>query len=303
MPLSFICFCFFFRYSMNNDRTDVEYVNNFQEPQSDFMFQPEPTQSKVVDDNVDYAFMYSVLGNLHEAQCPDNQHAPMGTHNSSSELQEVPFESTSTSQHKPAEPAASAGVSSSPQNGHTHEISQEHAVAPAHSLPQNVCDSTQLFVQPNSDTTNSISASECAPNSAVWCLLQKLITCSLCRNVFNRKPLCQNYLLTLNRPVQCPCGCVVCSLCYKEKHGCVIHDVVSYHGTVNSTAAELASAVFMDKGDQWKVRRNLEDAFKGPEHISPQVKALLNDTYQVNTDALKSGEFFYLFLKYILQIQ
>lgn len=180
-------------------------------------------------------------------------------------------------------------------------------LAPVHSLPQhqNISNETQLAVQidlncgetqhpgpqpmestiptpPESDVSTKetncvVSASRSVPNEALFHFLQRLITCSVCNNIFNRRPLSRDYLFKLNRPVQCACGCVICTICYKEKHGCVLHGLVSYKGTVNNTASELASSVFMDK-DQWDLKRNHYDCFKAQEDINLRVQELLHNT-------------------------
>ncbi|XP_036066914.1 uncharacterized protein LOC118598360 [Oryzias melastigma] len=85
--------------------------------------------------------------------------------------------------------------------------------------------------------------------------VENLITCPACSRVFNRAPVCQEYLLQLNRPVQCLCGCVLCTICYREQGGCQRHGVISKHGAVNYTANVLADLPEMESVGVWDLKR------------------------------------------------
>ncbi|RVE55585.1 hypothetical protein OJAV_G00234810 [Oryzias javanicus] len=89
--------------------------------------------------------------------------------------------------------------------------------------------------------------------------VKNLITCPSCSRVFNRAPLCQEYLLQLNRPVQCLCGCVLCTICYRGQGGCQRHGVVSKHGAVNYTANVLADLPEVESVGVWDLEREDSD--------------------------------------------
>ncbi|XP_078797131.1 uncharacterized protein LOC144994583 [Oryzias latipes] len=91
--------------------------------------------------------------------------------------------------------------------------------------------------------------------------LEDLITCPSCRRVFNRAPVCCGYLLQLNRPVQCLCGCVLCTLCIRAQGGCRKHWVVSENGMVNATANALADMPEMEAVGAWELEREGSDRF------------------------------------------
>lgn len=73
-------------------------------------------------------------------------------------------------------------------------------------------------------------------------IVSKSIKCTVCQCTFNASVLCNNYAIKLNRPIQCACGCVICSMCYSKDEGCLTHKVKSRRATVNVTANQLANA-------------------------------------------------------------
>ncbi|XP_023820332.1 uncharacterized protein LOC111948983 [Oryzias latipes] len=91
--------------------------------------------------------------------------------------------------------------------------------------------------------------------------LEDLITCPSCKRIFNRAPVCHKYFLGLNRPVQCLCGCVLCTLCFRAQGGCREHRVASEHETVNATANALADLPEMEGVGVWDLEREGRDRF------------------------------------------
>ncbi|XP_078807016.1 uncharacterized protein LOC144996400 [Oryzias latipes] len=91
--------------------------------------------------------------------------------------------------------------------------------------------------------------------------LEGFVTCQSCSRVFNRAPVCRGYLLQLNRPMQCLCGCVLCTLCFRAQGGCRKHWVISEHGTVNATANALADMPGMEAVGVWDLEREGRDRF------------------------------------------
>ncbi|KAK2814716.1 hypothetical protein Q5P01_000550 [Channa striata] len=115
------------------------------------------------------------------------------------------------------------------------------------------------------------SREQCAGLSSTQ--LIGLITCVACSRVFNRVAVCQGYLLQLNRPVQCLCGCVICTLCYRTHRGCLKHSVSSAHGPVNATARYLAECPQLESVGTWDLGRDEADRFKTGKESLPEEDA------------------------------
>ncbi|KAK2832711.1 hypothetical protein Q5P01_016600 [Channa striata] len=104
-----------------------------------------------------------------------------------------------------------------------------------------------------------------------------LITCVACSRVFNRAAVCHGYLLQLNRPVQCLCGCVICTLCYRTHRGCLKHSVSSAHGPVNATASYLAECPQLESVGTWDLGRDEADRFKTGKEVNECVRRMIED--------------------------
>ncbi|KAM9471327.1 uncharacterized protein ACWYII_007200 isoform 1-T1 [Salvelinus alpinus] len=72
-------------------------------------------------------------------------------------------------------------------------------------------------------------------------VMKQLIICATCKKKFNRAFICNNYLIQLNRTVQCAWGCVLCRLCYSEQSGCRLHNISSTRAALSTTANTLAN--------------------------------------------------------------
>ncbi|CAI5657544.1 unnamed protein product, partial [Oreochromis niloticus] len=79
------------------------------------------------------------------------------------------------------------------------------------------------------------------PLQSILEIVSKAVKCTACQCTFNATVLCVDYAIKLNRPLQCACGCVICSVCYTKYKGCAIHKVQSRRATVNVTVNQLAS--------------------------------------------------------------
>lgn len=85
-------------------------------------------------------------------------------------------------------------------------------------------------------------AAHCQFLRAILEIVSRAVKCAACQCTFNASVLCSNYTIKLNRPIQCACGCVICSMCYTKDQGCLTHKVNSRRATVNVTANQLANA-------------------------------------------------------------
>ncbi|KAJ7983588.1 hypothetical protein DPEC_G00376130 [Dallia pectoralis] len=138
--------------------------------------------------------------------------------------------------------------------------------------------------QPHEDQVDSQG-----PVNTLFELVQKLISCSVCNNTFNRTFVCEDYLIQLNRPIQCACCCVLCSLCYREQKGCRTHKIVSARAVVNATASILASCPDMERVGEWDLELDDMDHFKTEADINRHVQQLMTGERTPGIEALRSG--------------
>lgn len=92
--------------------------------------------------------------------------------------------------------------------------------------------------------------------------MERMILCSACKSTFNWAVICNDYLIQLNRPIQCACGCVLCTLCYRKQAGCREHNVSSKRATLNTTANNLASCPEVEHLGEWDLDINSDDQFQ-----------------------------------------
>ena len=188
--------------------------------------------------------------------------------------QQTPQQSVSTqSQHVPHIPASGLYSASAEGNNSITSLQQSLNPTPAQSEPQNMVD--------RNVTTDSTAT-----------LLDKvklLVSCSTCGKIFNRTVVCHEYQIQLNRPVQCACGCVICTLCYREQEGCHVH-VVSKNGTVNSTASTLASCSDLEHIGVWDIELDIRDQFKTEDAINSHVQGIMNGPDAPDMTTLKNGK-------------
>lgn len=100
--------------------------------------------------------------------------------------------------------------------------------------------------------------------------VKEAIRCRACNNIFNRAFICHDYLIQLNRPIQCVCGCVLCTLCYQDQNGCRVHSIVSTRGPVNATANNLACLPDLKHLGNWDLQINTGDSFKTAANLCVQ---------------------------------
>lgn len=170
------------------------------------------------------------------------------------------------------------------------EIPQESNAAP----PRPKAGKPIFPTPPQSQVTGKLHGSgpsQSTSNESLLDMLQRYITCSVCKTSFNRTPISGEYLIQLNRPIQCLCGCVLCTICYKDKQSCSVHGLVSYHGTVNTIVSNLANCCHLEKEDQWDLRRNCSDSFKTEAQVNHYVREIMNNQESPDCEELKSGEF------------
>ncbi|XP_034146530.1 uncharacterized protein LOC117592742 isoform X2 [Esox lucius] len=118
-------------------------------------------------------------------------------------------------------------------------------------------------------------------------MVKQLILCSSCNKTFNRSVICQKYLIQLNKPIQCACGCVICTLCYREQHGCHMHSILSTQGAVNVTASTLASCPSLEHVGDWDLELNPDDRFKTDSEMNGYVQEIMNEEHAPGVDKLR----------------
>ncbi|KAM9398679.1 uncharacterized protein ACWYII_031232 [Salvelinus alpinus] len=118
-------------------------------------------------------------------------------------------------------------------------------------------------------------------------LMQKLIICSACTTTFNRAVICNTYLIQLNRPIQCACGCVLCTLCYSQQRGCSLHNMSSTRAPVSTTASTLANCPALEHLGAWDLELNIGDMFKTDNEVNVHVQLLMNKEQSPDMDTLR----------------
>lgn len=120
-------------------------------------------------------------------------------------------------------------------------------------------------------------------------MVKQLIICSTCRTTFNRAVICEAYLIQLNRPIQCACGCVLCTLCYSKHRGCHLHNVISTKALVSTTASTLANCPALEHVGVWDLVLDEGDMFRTDNGSDDQVQLLMNEAQFPEVDTLRSG--------------
>ncbi|XP_036828292.1 serine-rich adhesin for platelets-like [Oncorhynchus mykiss] len=122
-------------------------------------------------------------------------------------------------------------------------------------------------------------------------LMKQLIICSTCTRTFNRAVICNTYLIQLNRPIQCACGCVLCTLCYSEHGGCSRHNMSSTRAPVSTTASTLANCPALEHLGAWDLELNKGDVFKTDNEVNVHVQLLMNKEQSPDMDTLRPGRY------------
>lgn len=151
---------------------------------------------------------------------------------------------------------------------------QKHVVTP-HVSPEQQAPNTQALylTPPKSDAVASYEdlALEQHPYvSTVLSTIKQLITCSACTSVFNRGVICYQYQIQLNQPIQCACGCVLCTMCYREHVGCRAHGLISKRALVNTAVSTLASSAELETVGKWALEYDIDDLCKVSTHTYVQ---------------------------------
>ncbi|XP_055362714.1 uncharacterized protein LOC114850818 isoform X2 [Betta splendens] len=110
-------------------------------------------------------------------------------------------------------------------------------------------------------------------------MVKRSILCSVCKMIFNRAVICREYLIQLNRPVQCVCGCVICTLCYREQGGCRMHNVSSKQGPICTLVNAIASCPELEGLGDWDVKLNLDDHFKTDDQVNRHVQQIMEQAH------------------------
>lgn len=116
--------------------------------------------------------------------------------------------------------------------------------------------------------------------------IPSLYKCDTCNQPFqNTILLDKEFMIDLNRAIQCMCQCNICKICYNDNKGCVRHKLVSQRGPINSTMVSLLdnldvqqdSTDITDPVDTGPLHHDAQDlvaetiaAITGPEMNLPQ---------------------------------
>ena len=147
--------------------------------------------------------------------------------------------------------------------------------------------------EPTSDLTSRHPANG-STTSRLQDMVKGLVVCSTCNKTFNRAVICHLYHIQLNRPVQCACGCVICTICYRDQGGCRAHNVSSIGGgggIINSTASILASSPDMEKLGDWDLELNVDDHFKTDGEVNRDVRRIMTEEQVLDLEKLHTGRF------------
>ncbi|KAM9471320.1 uncharacterized protein ACWYII_007194 [Salvelinus alpinus] len=117
-------------------------------------------------------------------------------------------------------------------------------------------------------------------------VMKQLIICATCIKKFNRAFICNNYLIQLNRPVQCAWGCVLCRLCYSEQSGCRLHNISSTRAALSTTANTLANFPALENVGDWDLELNIDDKFKTDKEVNVHVQLIMNEEQSSGVDTL-----------------
>lgn len=149
-----------------------------------------------------------------------------------------------------------------------------------------------IYQKPTRDAPQDEQNSQVTTVTSMGTLLEvvkKLILCSTCNKPFNRAVICHDYMIQLNRPIQCACSCVICTLCYRQQGGCHVHNVSSTRGAINTTASILASSPDLETLGQWDLDLKLDDHFKTDDDVNIHVQRILNDEDVPSVEKLRTG--------------
>lgn len=120
-------------------------------------------------------------------------------------------------------------------------------------------------------------------------LVKQLIICATCKTTFNRAFICNNYLIQLNRPMHCACGCVLCTLCYSGQGGCRLHNILSRRAAVSIPVNALANCPALDTVGDWDLELNIDDMFKTDNEVNVHVQLIMNAEQSSGVGTLKTG--------------
>lgn len=142
------------------------------------------------------------------------------------------------------------------------------------------------------DHSRNLSASHITFPCIPMAIVDEAIRCSTCRELFNRAVICHNFLIQLNRPIQCACGCVICTLCYHHQGGCRQHHVLSSRGPVNTIANNLASCPELKNLGDWDLELDANDPFK--KEVNAHVQQIIMGVKNPGIQELQQGRCIYL---------
>lgn len=148
------------------------------------------------------------------------------------------------------------------------------------------------------DHSRKLLDSQITSTHLLLAIVNEAIQCSTCNKIFNRAVICHDYLIELNRPIQCACGCVLCTLCYRNQKGCCVHSVISSRGPINVIANNLASCSDLKDLGDWDLEFNADDPFKTEANVYVQqiIKGVQNPGFQ----ELQSGRCIYLTVSHVV---
>lgn len=172
-------------------------------------------------------------------------------------------------------------------------VSSAANVNSAHSRPHQrptteIDDKTETIIQ---NEIKTIETTAPPSTNSQQMLIFELSHCSLCDCAFNDTVICAiKYTVGFNQPIQCMCGCVVCTRCYSNANNqlrvvtCTKHKAKLKTGIVNTTANRIAhwQHVFTDR--KWSMTLDLASGI-----TNVHVRDILDRTDIVNEEMLNRG--------------
>lgn len=124
-----------------------------------------------------------------------------------------------------------------------------------------------------------------------------LTKCNICFVHFNGYVICNNVYIGFNQPIQCTCGCVVCTRCYTQSKDvkCLYHGTKLKTGLVNTTANILSHTRHMYTNMKWDMILDPNPLYKAPTQQNRDVQEMLRCQNQAD---LCTGKRCNVFMRY-----
>jgi len=213
-------------------------------------------------------------------QVPVTQHRPAIPHNPHQQVSTLPALHQQPAGHEPQPRAGKRPEQCEPTDHSAYDLElRQHSFI--HPLQSEVAS----YQEPRGQHLDN----ETVTDDTLLAMVKQSILCSNCKKTFDRAVICEDFLIQLNRPVQCACGCVTCTLCYRELRGCRVHNMSYTHGQVNTTANRLAGCSDLENIGEWDLELKTDDNFMTDEEVDGHVQQLMNETQVPSVTRLREG--------------